>query len=285
MPCCVQNWKANDAGGLVAPEFAAMLDHAVLVELQQIYISNGTVEQERRAIAQCTGRPLHEVDFCFLVNFDNDTRHAYPRQVLLEPRYSQPECERRMHLALDTVHQEIRQELRGGAGMGLGEGGMPEVAQVLRARAHELGCSVDAYVRFRWAQWDPQARILWPEQTQPQSAVTPELNMPAEHCVNTFKVGVGRAINSRNRLHSWHLRYASTYHQIVVDVLQRAFGKGEGQHDPDCSVRKLLCAARILATPKGQWCTVRHRFKGMQAEHEYKVLGTGGWWISEGRWT
>lgn len=263
-------------------EIAAMMDHAVLFEIQAIYkgLGKARCEQERAEIAQIIGRPKHEVDFCFLVNLDNDTRHAWPRQLLLEPRYSKQECERRMHATRVFLVSQCQQELREWGS----DGSESDAMALISERARVFGCSVSCFVRSCWADVDPQARVLWPEQNQPQPPVTPELNMPAEHGVCTIKREVGFVIASREHVHSAGLRRCSAYHKIVFDVVNSAFGKGPGQHDPAGSVRKLCCAARILATPKGQYAVFWFA-RGLHPPQQFSVEGTGGWWISESRWT
>lgn len=276
--CFVQNWQGGAAGGLVGSELAAMMDHAVLPEILGIYIANGTFESERRDVAARMGMPVHQVDFCFFVAVDNDKRHAHFRRVLLAPRYTQVQCQRKLARQRDLILQE--EWARGSHSVS---------AQVMWQRLQErcavYGATLHEYVRMKWAEADPQARTLHPEQYQPLPPQTPELNMPIEHCVHTFKGGIADKLHQPGVVDSKELRNAKAYHEIADSVGQERFGKGIRQHDVDCSVRKMLCTAKILAAAKGEWVKVRHRFRDSKEEQDYWVQGTGGEWISDPRWT
>lgn len=255
-----------------------MLDHAILEELQDIYIANGTFASERKAVAARMGKAEHEVDICFFVSLDNDKRHSYPRRVMLEPRYSQQQRDFKLMCQRNTILAE--EWAQGGR-----EGGPWAAWERLTERAAGYGATFEGYVRMKWAEADPRARVLHPEQYQPLPSQTPELNMPVEHCVHTFKGGVADKLHQPGVVLSKDLRNARAYHEMVERVGQERFGKGLRQHDVDCSVRKMLCTAQILAAPKGVWVTVRHRFKDSKEEQEYQVEGTGGGWIPVPRWT
>ena len=274
----VQNWQGAVAGGLVGSELAAMMDHAILEELQEIYIANGTFASERKAVAKLINKPEHLVDICFFVAIDNDRRHSYPRRVMLEPRYTQEQCDLKMTQQKNHILAE--EWAQGG-----GEGGVVAACGRAAERAAGFGATMSEYVRMKWAEADPRARVLHAEQYQPLPKQTPELNMPAEHCVHTLKGGVADMLHQPGVVHSDDLRNARAYHQMVERLTQERFGKGPRQHDIACSVRKMLCTAEILAAPKGAKVVVTHRFRDSAEAQKYEVTGTGGGWIPIPRWS
>jgi hypothetical protein len=283
--CAMQTSKGCNHKGFVATEFTAMFDHLILPTLLQHYHSDGSFAKERAAVAQLTGLEEHEVDYPFFLCMDNDNRHPHARAAMLTARYSKSEvsqmcAEMREHLILCEYKRRVSNSASSQERWRL----LHLVNDQFVGEFAHLGLTVQQALRSMCAYQDPAMRILHPQQFQPLSTQTPELNMPAEHCVCTFKHRIANMLYVRAASGSPEIKLAVTYQLVVMQIVKDFFEKGEGRTHATRSVAKLPCAAQIIAAEEGEWITVRYQFQYGGAE-KHRVQGTGGWWISNTRWT
>lgn len=247
-----------------------------------------------------------QVDYPFFFTLDNDKRHARALQHMTWERgdvgtTDQPDYE--THEQPPTVWNKLVHWLAmlfllhglprwRGRLWGRWDGARETEGRVRAFFSALFQCTPVQCARWIWAQYFVQCRLLYPQQGQPLSAKTPEMNMPAEHMVRTIKCRIRKFMVSVqwNEKNNAELLLAKTYQKWLFE-LENGDLNASGIWQVKRSVAKMPCAAKILAAEKGESVFVNYTFRLKHAlpegqkEKLYEVKGTAGAPIRNGRWT
>jgi hypothetical protein len=290
----MQNAEAKKAGALVSSEFAAMLDIAILPTLDSHYADNPILHSKEMARLLARGGlkvPWHQVHHPYFVVLDNDKRHPLGQSMLTAQRKSVCVSQAALKArAWDLLCRGLPTRELANCRERLEKSEAEfqiEMAEfVFRSMygAFPLECASHEFGRLI-----PGCSILWPQQVQPLSSKTPELNMPAEHFVRTVKIRVRKLIEECD----WgddKLLFAVTY-QRHLRSLEAGDLNGVGKGQIARSVEKMPWAARILAAPEDDIVYCHYTFGNGGANLSgrkktvHGVKGRAGKWMLDSRWS
>ena len=315
---CVQTVEGHKARAPVCSELAAMFTYAILPTLRKHDFDPSVPglgwEQYKRkcaALAQEMGIPhedRHMVTLPFYISFDWDPRHTWVRQFMADPGRSvaaRRACDDdvfREHLvstAREPIVPDPASDLFGSLGvagraqhqhkvrrmMDATEGGTSR-ARCLEDFRRDAHVDILLQARFTKSRHDKRFLTVIPQQFMPLSKVSPDIHSPVEHMVKTVKTFVREKMLDCD-LNDGDLWKGKTYQGFIeAAVAQRGNGV-DGRKHVTGSVRKQECICKILAAKDGERIEVRHVFgdPGPKKKDRHVVVGTGGGWIKDTRWT
>jgi len=164
------------------------------------------------------------------------------------------------------------------------------VQDALRAYREREGLDFVQQMMREKANKQPWWRCLLPQQFMPLCEISPDIHSPVEHMVRTQKAFVRRKMQAEDPMGS-KLGQAVTFQKWILEGVQERGCGARGLHHISRSVEKLLCICQILAADEGQEVCVKYCFKDGGANRRgakkevWNMLGTGGKWIQDRKWS
>lgn len=314
----MQTAQGKAAQGPVASEIAAMFTFSVLPTLRQHYYdpaANGKLGSWQEYQHTCArfaeelGIPLqerHRITLPFALSIDWDPRHTWLREVMasagrcdcLREACEEEALREHNQTILDEI-RELEEELLASApatGQNLGEmsqrGAMQarrttenelqakkdELHQLLREKREKMKQDLFLHAYFVKSRKDCRFITVTLEQFMPLSKVSPDLHSPIEHLVKTIKECVKSDFQDP-RNSDEELRQGRTYQDFINNAVAMWGNSDSGKRHIKGSVVKQLIICRILAASKGK------RFRVLDHKKYREVVGTGGNWIENTRYT
>lgn len=286
-PSCVQTKEGKSPAGVVGSELAAMFCLAVLPDLLHGLLARcgcevGSAQHDElcKAYAASIGLPhlWPHIYYPFPVSLDNDSRHHWVRESLLQPRMSDEQAQI-LEFELEqaeqkaVVHHLASDKLRGMSARGtpITEGIVrlaheAALAEAQLASTHStalaviedrLGMSFKTFELRRRMKDCPWLRIVLPHQFMPLTKVAPEVHMTVEHQVDNCKLDLSADL--------WYLLctcsdevklFSAVTYQ---DMIYASAAKRSSRHGREVaiagSIRKQMQCTRALAANPDQ-CVV-----------------------------
>lgn len=280
----MQTMDGKKPQGVVASEMLALLDLDVLpTTLEKLLdvcgceVGSAGHDELCKAYAESIGLPhlWPVIYYPFPDSLDNDSRHAYPRRALLQPRLSEQQAEALEAELLAAERRAIIQEVANDLVTRLRAGGAPLTAS-FAARAIEIGHLVEAstqperqlalqrieqragmsfrrYHMRRLMKDRPWLRILLPHQFMPLCKVAAEIHMTIEHRVDDVKGDLSGELWQLlcNVVQQEVLFDARRYQEMVLRAVEQR-SNAAGKNAILGSIRKQRQCVRALAAPSDE---------------------------------
>lgn len=316
----LQGCQGGKAGGLVASEFAAMLDTKMMPDmLAKVAAANGGFHSQQytaytKAFAARINKPFYQVNYPMHASLDNCKAYPFGRALMVKPRVTEAqkqEHQQWLRAKIDAIGiSEALQARAEAAAMIESKEGPAAVHSykralddyagrvknvVLKARRaqckQEHDCSLEQFFTWDRAQDIPWMRVLWPEQMMWLVECTPDMHCTVEHQVRVLKCFLRGKLYAALKQNE-PLQMARTYQEWMEQGVEEKGCSANGKRAVKRSQEKLKWICTILAAERTEVVRCEYEFglKGREPGSGRRrtvhfVPGTAGDYIPNPAWS